>query len=79
MIAYKRKRVTSHAHTADVTIPESSAASSSVAPKYGVDADNNMLNEDNLVRNLDLYFFLPMLIFDVVSITFGCPCYNCCY
>lgn len=52
MITYKRKRVTSHVYTADGTNLKSSGASSSVpvsslSPKYGVGADNNMLEEDN--------------------------------
>jgi hypothetical protein len=70
MITYKRKRVTSHVYTADGTNLKSSGASSSVpvsslSPKYGVGADNNMLEEDNFVRNLDLSPLLSILAFDV--------------
>ncbi|KAL6591502.1 hypothetical protein ACP70R_050005 [Stipagrostis hirtigluma subsp. patula] len=56
MITYKRKRVTSHLHTAnDTRLDSPSAASSSrnvvvtsSPPKYEVHAENNEINEDNL-------------------------------
>lgn len=65
MITYKRKRPTSHAHTEDDTVLDSSpAASSSVAVsdlplKSEGHAENTLINEDNHVRN-PAFFFTPI-------------------
>jgi len=87
MITYKRKRATSHAHTEDDTVLDSSpAASSNVAasslqPKSEGPAETAMINEDNHVRNLASVTLVDLLLsYYVISTTCccDCPCYGYC-
>jgi hypothetical protein len=69
-VTYKRKRGASHARAADGVVPEPPPVSGSVvtrseATKHGVDADADVFNGDDSVRNFNSSLSLFLEFFNI--------------